>query len=175
MDSICVLTLNEKLDSLPLEKKLESMRNCSAEDISHWSSQAQFAVSTYPSVSIVCPIPSDVNGVWGVGMPCANIVELWFGRLEIDVLRSHVAILVFWMFEWLKLDSRCDFRWSLLSAIVPGRAKHVITGSCTGTFSCCFVETLTRNNGFGGMVHKTIRWGAKKRASSIITLLNLPS
>jgi len=35
MDSICVLTLNEKLDSLPLEKKLESMHNSSAEDISH--------------------------------------------------------------------------------------------------------------------------------------------
>ena len=35
MDSICVLTLNEKLDSLPLKKKLESMHNCSAEDISH--------------------------------------------------------------------------------------------------------------------------------------------
>jgi len=34
MDSVRVLPLTEKLDSLPLEKKLEPIRNCSAEDIS---------------------------------------------------------------------------------------------------------------------------------------------
>ncbi len=110
---------------------------------------AQLFLSIHASASVVWPISTELDGVWGVVMPHADIVEIRFGRaLVLDVLRSHVARRVFWMCELLKLDSHCNFHWSWLSATVPGRAKLVVVG---GTFSCCLEDSLTQNDGFGGI------------------------
>jgi len=84
-----------------------------------------------------CPVSDSVeyprscmfNGVCGVGIPYTVDVELEPGvGAGLDTLRSHSESRVFLMFELWKLDSR-DFRDSLSSAKVPGKAKLVSSSS----------------------------------------------
>ena len=129
------------------------------------SPQAVLPLSTYALVSIVWLMSSTPNGICGVNIPYAILVELWLGRaLVLGTLRSHLERCAFWMCELLKLDSCCDFCWSFFSAKVPGKVKLVVVGGCRGTFSSCHTGSCTQKDTFGGILYRQ-RWkGEWKRA-----------